>query len=215
MYVPASFRETEPGALFGLIRSCPLGTLVTAGPNGLEASPVPFLAYPDEGQQGVLRAHLARANPHWRQLDGVTDCLIIFNGADAYVTPSWYPSKAQTHKAVPTWNYASVHVRGKPTVMDDADWLLRQITHLTSTHEERRSAPWAVSDAPADYLAAQMKAIVGIEIAITQIEGKWKMSQNKDAADRGGIVAGMGNSADPHYNSSVAAEVADRGAEIG
>jgi transcriptional regulator len=212
MYVPASFRETEPGALFGLIRACPLGTLVTAGPNGLEASPVPFLVYPDEGQHGVLRAHLARANSHWRQFDAATECLIIFNGADAYVTPSWYPSKAQTHKAVPTWNYASVHVRGKPVVMDDADWLLRQITHLTATHEERRSAPWAVSDAPADYLAAQMKAIIGIEIAITQIEGKWKMSQNKDAADRAGVVAGMGDASDPHCNPAVAAEVVARGA---
>ncbi len=212
MYLPASFRETEPGALFALIRACPLGTLVTSGPNGLEASPVPFLVYPDEGGHGVLRAHLARANPHWRQLDAATECLIIFNGADAYVTPSWYPSKAQTHKAVPTWNYASVHVRGKPVVMDDADWLLRQISQLTNTHEARRSTPWAVSDAPADYLAAQMKAIIGIEIAITQIEGKWKMSQNKDAADRAGVVSGMGDAADPHCNPAVAAEVAARSA---
>jgi transcriptional regulator len=140
-----------------------------------------------------------------------TECLVIFTGPDAYVTPSWYPSKARTHEVVPTWNYASVHVRGKPVVMDDADWLARQIGQLTREHESRRAAPWAVGDAPADYIATQMKAIVGIEIAIAEIEGKWKMSQNKDAADHAGVLAGMSDAADPHCNPAVAAEVAARG----
>lgn len=210
MYVPASFREDDLARLHELIRAHPLGLLVTQGDSGPEASPVPFLLDPEEGKYGVLRAHLARANPHWKALAGLTECLVVFQGAEGYVTPSWYPSKATTHQAVPTWNYAMVQVRGCPAVIEDAVWLRRQLDALTHLHEKSRPQPWSVGDAPADYLAAQMKAIVGIEIPIGRIEGKWKMSQNKDAADRAGVVAGMRSDADPHRNIPVAELIARR-----
>jgi len=209
MYIPASFKESQPDRLHDLIRKHPLGLLVTHGDNGLEASPVPFLIYPDEGRQGVLRAHLAKANPHWKSMTGQTECLVIFQGPEGYVTPSWYPSKANNHKVVPTWNYATVQIRGIPRVTEDIAWLRRQLDDLTASHENLRSEPWSVSDAPMDYIAAQMKAIVGIEIPISNIEGKWKMSQNRDAADRHGVIHGMRSDADPHQNLSVA-ELIDR-----
>lgn len=211
MYIPASFREDNLGDLHGLIRAHPLGLLVTPGDegNGLEASPIPFLLYPDEGQFGVLRAHMAKANPHWKVLSGLAECLVVFQGAAGYVTPSWYPSKAETYKAVPTWNYAMVQVRGRPSVTEDGAWLRRQLDDLTSFHERPRPEPWSVGDAPAEYIANQMKAIIGIEIPIGRIDGKWKMSQNKDDADRAGVVAGLRSGSDPHRNASVA-DLVDR-----
>lgn len=210
MYIPASFREDDLARLHELIRAHPLGLLVTHGDSGLEASPVPFLLDPEEGKYGVLRAHMASANPYWKALAGLAECLVVFQGVDGYVTPSWYPSKAATHKVVPTWNYAMVQVRGRPAVIKDAVWLRKQLGDLTHLHEKSRPQPWSVGDAPADYLAAQMKAIVGIEIPIGRIEGKWKMSQNKDAADRAGVVEGMRSDTDPHRNPPVADLVARR-----
>jgi len=204
MYIPSTFREIDIGAMHELMRSHPLALLVTTGATGLQASPVPFLIYADEGEHGTLRAHLARANPHWKELNGEAECLVVFQGPEGYITPSWYPSKATSHKAVPTWNYATVHAWGKPVLMDDAAWLARQVNDLTSLHEMSRVQPWKVSDAPADYIAAQMKAIVGIEIQIGRIEGKWKMSQNKDGGDRRGVIDGMRSISDSHYNPVVA-----------
>lgn len=202
MYIPASFREDDADALRALIGAHPLGTLVTHGDGGLQASPLPFLL-----EANILRAHMARANPHWKMLAANAECLVIFQGPDAYVTPDWYPSKAATHQVVPTWNYASVHVRGTIRVVDEPGWLAQQIADLTAIHEARRTRPWAPADAPADFIAAQMKAVVGLEIAITAIEGKWKMSQNRSAADREGVVRGMGDPADSHHNPKVAALV--------
>jgi transcriptional regulator len=207
MYIPASFKENQPDRLHDLIRKHPLGLLVTRGDTGLEASPIPFLLYADEGERGVLRAHLAKANPHWKSLTGQVECLVVFQGPDGYVTPSWYPSKAATHKVVPTWNYATVQVRGIPKVTEDVAWLRRQLDDLTAFHEKPRPEPWSVSDAPADYIISQMKAIVGIEIPIGHIEGKWKVSQNKDDADRQGVINGMRSDADPHQNLPVASLV--------
>jgi transcriptional regulator len=204
MYIPASFKEDRPDRLHDLIAKYPLGLLVTHGDSGLEASPIPFLLYADEGAQGVLRAHLAKANPHWKSLSGQSECLVVFQGPDGYVTPSWYPSKAENHKVVPTWNYATVQVRGIPKVIEDAAWLRRQLDDLTASHENPRAEPWSVSDAPTDYIVSQMKAIVGIEIPISNIEGKWKMSQNRDAADQHGVIHGMRSDADPHKNLPVA-----------
>ncbi len=204
MYIPASFNECRIEKLHELIVICPLGLLVTHGSNGLEASPIPFLLYTGEGEHGVLRAHLARANPHWKLLTGQVECLIVFQGPQGYVTPSWYPSKSDTHKVVPTWNYATVQVRGKPQVTEDAAWLRRQLGDLTAFHEGLRPQPWSVSDAPAEYITNQMKAIIGIEIPISHIEGKWKMSQNKDKTDREGVINGMLSDADPHRNIQVA-----------
>jgi transcriptional regulator len=204
MYVPASFRENRLEFMHGLIEAHPLGTLVTCGQSGLQASPVPFLLDAASGENGVLRAHMARANPHWKDLPTTAECLVIFQGEDGYVTPAWYPGKADTHKVVPTWNYAAVHVRGRPVVMDDADWLERQLIELTRKQEGQRPVPWALTEAPAEFIAAQKKAIIGIEIAIMQIEGKWKMSQNKDVADRRGVIKGMRDEDDPHRNPAVA-----------
>ena len=209
MYIPASFREDNLTRLHDLIQAHPLGLLVTHGESGIEASPIPFLLYQDEGEYGVLRAHMARANSHWQAVDGLAQCLVVFQGAEGYVTPSWYPSKAATHKVVPTWNYAMVQVRGTPAVIEDAAWLCRQLDDLTTLHEQSRLQPWSVRDAPPDYIANQMKAIIGIEIPISQIEGKWKMSQNKDDADREGVITGMRSDTDPHQNIHVA-DLVDR-----
>ena len=190
MYQPPHFREEARAALAGLVRDHPLGLLVTAGPAGLVANPVPFLLYP-EGEHGVLRAHLARANPHWQELEAVAECLVVFQGPDAYVTPAWYATKRETGRVVPTWNYATVQVRGRPRAVSDAAWLRRQVDDLTAAREGGRPEPWAVSDAPAPFVAAQLRAIVGVEIAITAIAGKWKMSQNRAAEDRAGVARGL------------------------
>lgn len=190
MYLPAHFREERREVQFDLIRAHPLGLLISAGPGGLMANPVPFTAYPDEAA-GVLRAHVARANPQWSELAGPADCLVVFQGPHSYISPSWYPTKTETHRVVPTWNYATVHVWARATLHPEAAWLRRQIDDLTAAHEGRRAAPWQFADAPADFVDAQLKAIVGIELAITRIEAKWKMSQNRSEADRQGVVTGL------------------------
>lgn len=204
MYIPSSFRESRIERLHDLIVKHPLGLLVTHGDNGLEASPIPFLLYADEGKHGILRAHVAKANTHWKSLAGHAECLVVFQGLDGYVTPSWYPSKTETHKVVPTWNYATVQVWGHAAVIEDPAWLRRQLDDLTARQEMLRPQPWSVGDAPTDYITTQMKAIIGIEIPISRIDGKWKMSQNKDDADREGVIAGMRSDTDPHRNIRVA-----------
>ena len=210
MYIPPAFREATPETLHALMRAHPLALLVTHGLGGLMASPVPFLIYPDEGAHGVLRAHVARANPHWRELAGLDECLVVFQGDEAYVTPAWYPTKAATGKVVPTWNYATVHAWGRPAVVEDAGWLRRQVDDLTHLNEHIRPRPWAAADAPDDFIAGQLKAIVGIEIPVARIEGKWKMSQNRVAEDRAGVAAGLANAADPHHDAALAEAVKRR-----
>lgn len=209
MYTPASFKENRIEVMHSLIHQHPLGLLISSGSTGLQASPVPFMLYPD-GENGTLRAHLARANPHWQALAGLAECLVVFQGEQGYVTPSWYPAKQTTHKVVPTWNYATVQVRGQPLIVEDAAWLQRQLDELTRSQEHTRPQPWAVAGAPEDFIAAQMKAIVGIEIRITSIEGKWKMSQNKDAADRAGVIAGLRAADDPHRHPTLADQIEGR-----
>jgi transcriptional regulator len=191
MYQPAHFREDRLEVQHALIRRHPLGLLVTAGPGGLTANAIPFLIYPDESHLGTLRAHLARGNPQWRELSQVEDCLVVFQGPQSYVTPSWYATKQETGKVVPTWNYVTVHAWGPPRVTDDAAWLRRQLDDLTATQENRRTPPWAVADAPEPFVASQMKGIVGVEIPIVRIEGKWKVSQNRPEADRAGVESGL------------------------
>lgn len=203
MYQPAHHREDRLEVQHALLRSHPLGLLVTAGPGGLMANPIPFLVDPDRSPLGTLRAHCARANPQWRELDKIDECLVVFQGPQAYVSPSWYATKALTGKVVPTWNYVTVQVRGRPRLVDDADWLRRQIGDLTLSQEAGRPAPWAVEDAPADYLGTMIRGIVGIEIPIARIEGKWKVSQNRLAEDRAGVVAGL------HAAEAVATPMAD------
>jgi transcriptional regulator len=192
MYLPSHFEETRPEVLHELVRTHPLGLLVTLGPAGLQANPVPFML--DAGIDGgapVLRAHVARANPVWREARTDVESLVVFQGPQAYISPSMYPSKAATGKVVPTWNYVMVQARGTLRVLDDAPWLHALVTRLTNRHEAARAVPWAVSDAPADYVDTMLRAIVGIEITLSALTGKWKVTQNRSAADRDGVVYGL------------------------
>jgi transcriptional regulator len=165
--------------------------LVTYGAAGLSANPIPFILDDSQGEFGCLQAHLARANPQWRDFDPKVEALVIFQGAQSYITPSWYPTKQATGKVVPTWNYVTVQVHGMMRVIEDTDWLRRQIDALTALKEQSRPLPWAVEDAPIPFIQAQLKGIVGIEIPISRIEGKWKISQNRPEADRAGVIEGL------------------------
>lgn len=189
MYVPPLFKEDRIAVLHDAIRASGLATLVTMTPDGLIASHVPLLLDPDPAPYGTLIGHLARPNPQARGAIG--EALAIFQGLDAYITPSWYATKRETGKVVPTWNYVAIHAAGPITFFDDPDHLLDVVTRLTEKQESRRAAPWAVSDAPADFLQGMLKGIVGFAIPLTRLEGKWKMSQNRPAEDRAGVIAGL------------------------
>ena len=191
MYRPPAFREDRIGVLQALIDAHRLGTLVTQGPDGLIANLVPFTLDRTRGDHGVLKAHLARANEQRTALQTCIEALVIFQGSESYITPSWYPSKAEHGKVVPTWNYVVVQARGCPQIVDDPAWLREQIGELTTAQEASREHPWAVDDAPPDYLDSQLKGIFGIEIPITRLEGKWKASQNRPDADRMGVADGL------------------------
>ena len=190
MYEPPHFIEVDPETLHALIRAHPLGLLISSDANDLQANAVPFSLKPDMGTKGTLQAHVARANPQWQHLKDGARALVVFQGPDAYVTPSWYATKKEHGKVVPTWNYAMVQVRGHVTIHEEPEWLLPQITALTNANEIGRAEPWAVTDAPERYIAAQMRGIVGIEIAIDDIRGKWKVSQNRSEADKRGAAEG-------------------------
>jgi len=186
VYVPEHFREERLEVLQALIERHPLATLVAVTDEGLSGNHIPMLAElrPDGG---ILRGHIARANALWRKLPPDADVLAIFAGADSYVSPNWYPSKREHGKAVPTWNYATVHVNGTIRFIDDALWLQELVTRLTDEHERDRSDRWHVSDAPADYIAGMMRAIVGFEITVSRLVGKFKGSQNRSPEDRSGV----------------------------
>jgi len=190
LYEPPLHKNENLPELHALIRERVFGLLISNGAEGLIANSVPFVLDTSASRLGVLKVHIARANPQWRDLQERPDTLIVFQGYDHYITPSWYATKRETGKVVPTWNYTMVQAKGRAKVMDDA-WLARQIEELTRTLEGRRDRPWAVGDAPADFIAMQRRAIVGIEIEILDIRGKWKVSQNRPAADRAGVVAGL------------------------
>jgi transcriptional regulator len=193
MYLPAHFEETRPELHHELISAHPLGLLVTQDLSGeMVANSVPFLLDPDpEGGPGILRTHVARANPLWQESRIDVDSLIVFQGPQTYISPSMYPSKAATGKVVPTWNYIMVQGRGKLHVVDDAPWLRAFVTRLSERHEAERPVPWAVSDAPESFIEANLRAIVGIEIKLSSLRGKWKVSQNRTRTDRDGVVAGL------------------------
>ena len=188
MYEPEHFKVGDLAALHGVIAAHPLGLLVTSGPGGLIANAAPFVLDAARGAKGTLRVHLARANPQWREIAGGADCLVVFQGADRYISPGLYASKAETGKVVPTWNYVMVQARGRASVHEDAGWLRPQVDALTGAHEAARAKPWTVADAPPAYVAGQMRAIVGIEIAIDDLRGKFKVSQNRVAADRQSVL---------------------------
>lgn len=204
MYRPEAFRVDDSEPLHALIRAHPLGTLITSGSGGLQASPVPFLL-DAEGRKGTLRAHMARANPQLDALRDGAECLVLFNGPQGYVSPSWYPSKRQHHKVVPTWNYAVVQVRGRAQVIDDAAWLREHVGALAAAHEGRRDPAWSPDDAPAEFLARMFAAVAGVEIGIETLDGKFKLSQNRDRADRDAVLEALGSSDDPHRNPDLSA----------
>jgi len=193
MYQPPHFVETDHSTLHALIRAHPLGLLISATTEGPVADPVPFLLDTDVGPNGRLRAHVARANPHWKTIRDNPEMpvLVVFQGTDSYITPSWYETKRETGKVVPTWNYSMVQVRGKARAIEDTAWLGQQIRELTGKHEAGRAEPWTVEDAPERYIEAQLRGIVGIEIDISEIHGKWKVSQNRPEADRVGVAEGL------------------------
>lgn len=204
MYLPSQFEETRAERLHALVRAHPLGLLITHADAGLCADPLPFVLDPDPaGGPGVLRAHVARANPLWQGADG-TDVLVVFQGPDAYVSPGWYRSKAEHGKVVPTWNYVVVQARGRLQAIDDAVWLHRFVTRLTERHEAAMPRPWAVGDAPAAFVDQLLGAIVGIEIRLTALTGKWKVSQNRSTADRLGVANGLAALCESGRNSLAA-----------
>lgn len=188
MYLPTHFAVAEPEALHQLIQTYPLGALITHGEGRLDADHLPFEFDAGEGEHGVLRAHVARNNPLWQAVTDGQEVLVIFRAADGYVSPNWYPSKQEHHKQVPTWNYAVVHAHGRIRVRDDARFVRRLLANLTRTHEAAEPAPWKMADAPRDYLEAMVAAVVGIEIEITGLVGKFKLGQNKEATDRLGAA---------------------------
>jgi len=191
MYLPRHFEESRVEVMHALIREHPLGMLVTLGPDGLNANHIPIEVDPEPAPFGTLRGHVARANPVWRDHVADVEALVVFQGPAGYVTPSWYPTKRQTGKVVPTYNYAVVHAYGPLRIVEDAAWLRNLVGQLTDRFEAARAEPWQVTDAPASYINAQLRAIVGIEIPLTRLLGKWKMSQNKSAEDRAGVAEAL------------------------
>ena len=191
MYAPPHFRESRVEILHEAIRQAPFANLVTMGVEGLDGTPLPLMLDPSDGPQGSLIGHIARANPQWRTTDVAQEALAIFSGPDSYITPSYYETKRLTGKVVPTWNYVTIHARGRISFSQDPEVLLDLVRRLTERHEGERTDPWAVSDAPADFIQSQLRAIVGVRLEITALTGKWKMSQNRSPADRAGVVAGL------------------------
>jgi transcriptional regulator len=196
MYIPAFYEESDVAVLHQLIRAHPLGGWVTHGGDGLIANHIPFLLDTSRGEFGTLIGHVARPNTVWKQLSRDVPSIVMFQGAAHYISPSWYPSKAETGKAVPTWNYAVVHAHGIPAVFQDRDRLFAHVTALTATHESSLEKPWQVSDAPAEFIEAMLKGIVGVEIQIATLTGKWKVSQNRPDVDRHGVVEALRHSGD-------------------
>jgi transcriptional regulator len=191
VYIPKFNEETRLDIHHGLIRSQPFATLVTIGRSGLIATHLPIVLSPSEGTPGILRGHISRANPQWREFDQSIEALAIFAGPQHYITPNWYPEKAEDGKVVPTWNYAVVHAYGTIRIIEDPSWLLIHLKSLTTQHEAASPRPWAVTDAPEDYIASQIRGIVGLEIPVSRLEGKWKVSQNKSDLTRQSVEQGL------------------------
>ena len=191
MYVPSHFVESRPEVLHVLMDQHPLATLIAVTAGGLEANHVPVIFEPHGGGVGTLKGHIARANTLWRDLKAGAEVLTVFQGASRYISPNWYPSKLESGQVVPTWNYAVVHARGRITWMHDAQWLRGFLESLTDRHERGSVNPWRMDDAPANYIDKMLGAIVGFEIALDKLTGKWKLSQNRSAQDRAGVVAAL------------------------
>ena len=191
MYVPSHFEETRPEVLHGLIREHSLAALVTLGPEGLNANHIPLELDPGPAPFGTLRGHVARGNPVWRDFSRDVEALAVFQGPQAYISPAWYQTKRETGKVVPTYNYIVVHAYGPLRIIEDRTWLRGLVERLTNRYEAGRAEPWKVTDAPADFVEQMLGAIVGIEIPLTRLVGKWKVSQNRPSPDRDGVVTGL------------------------
>ena len=218
MYTPKLFEENDLQKIADLVRDFPLGLVISSKIDASKetkptdvlvndpipiASPLPFF-FINDGDRPVLRSHMAIANPHWEQLALVEECLVVFQGENNYVTPSWYPSKEEHHRVVPTWNYEIVQMRGKPVLHESPEWLYKQVSHATNMLEKDRIQPWQVTDAPKPFVDAQLQGIIGLEVIVTDIQGKWKMSQNKNANDFEGVKRGLSDPSDPHQNVKLA-----------
>ena len=191
MYIPRPNEEKRVPVMHALMVAHPLATLVTLGSAGLFASHIPLILEADGSEFGLLRGHIARANSQWRDVNPAVDALAIFAGHQHYISPTWYPGVKEHGREVPTWNYAVVHAYGPLRIIEDEAWLLRFVEKLTDIHEAGSPAPWKVSDAPGDYIKSQLKAIVGVELPIRRLEGKWKVSQNRTVRDRQGVIEGL------------------------
>ncbi|AMR65074.1 FMN-binding negative transcriptional regulator [Aquipseudomonas alcaligenes] len=197
MYLPSAFRQDDLAELHAQMQASPFALLTSAGATGVQASHLPLLLEPGEGEFGTLYGHFARANPHWRDLQGGAEALAVFSGPDAYISPGWYPAKAEHGKVVPTWNYIAVHARGPVELIEEPERLLQIVSRLSDQHESGRERPWAVSDAPRDYIDSMLRAIVGFALPIRRLEGKWKLGQNRSAADQQGVRDGLAASPSP------------------
>ncbi|MDC0598668.1 FMN-binding negative transcriptional regulator [Gammaproteobacteria bacterium] len=191
MYIPKVNEEKNISILHALVTSHPLGTWVTHTHEGLIVNHIPFMINSTLGENGTLVGHVAKANPIWKQFSSTENSVIIFQGVETYITPSWYPSKNEHGKALPTWNYAVVHAYGLPRIIEDKEWLLNHLNELTDEHESEQALPWKVADAPEDYIKHMLKGVVGIEIPIAKLEGKWKVNQNKQESDKLGVIEGL------------------------
>lgn len=212
MFRPPAFLEDRIDVLHDLIRQHPFGTLVTHGASGLNATQIPFFIVPgtcssDRDGFGTLMGHLSKGNPHWKEIVTSSECLVIFQGPHGYVSPSWYPSKGTTHEVVPTWNYATVHAWGRPIITQDAQITHQLVSSLTDHMESSRPNRWHVSDAPEAFIQKQLHGVVGLKIEVTRMEGKWKMSQNRNPADRAGVLSGLADANDPHTNPVLVQEM--------
>ncbi|MDC7827576.1 FMN-binding negative transcriptional regulator [Pseudomonas sp. BLCC-B13] len=197
MYLPSAFRQDDLAELHAQLQASPFALLTSAGATGVQASHLPLLLEPGEGEFGTLYGHFARANPHWRDLQGGAEALAVFSGPDAYISPGWYPAKAEHGKVVPTWNYIAVHARGPVELIEEPERLLQIVSRLSDQHERGRERPWAVSDAPREYIDSMLRAIVGFALPIRRLEGKWKLGQNRSAADQAGVRDGLAASTSP------------------
>lgn len=209
MYTPKYFEQPSIAAMHALMRTHPLATLITLGSEGLCVNHLPFHLADAPAPYGVLAGHVPRANPVWREAASDVEAVIVFQGPNAYITPSWYSSKQEGGKVVPTWNYTVVHARGHIRVIEDAQWLRSHLEQMTDQQEAPFAHPWAVSDAPRDFTETLLGALVGIEIVVTKLVGKWKVSQNRPAPDRLGVIAGLRDS--NAFGASQMADLVDRG----
>ncbi|MFA6162167.1 MAG: FMN-binding negative transcriptional regulator [Methylobacter sp.] len=191
MYIPPHFEQPDIEVMHDLIRNRPLATLVTLGSDGINANHIPLHLVPELEPFGVLRGHVARSNPIWSDLESDVDTLTIFHAPDAYISPSWYATKQETGKVVPTWNYTVVHAYGSLRIIDDASWIRSQMEALTTHHEAAFPEPWSVSDAPEDFTEKLIEAVIGIEMVITRLSGKWKISQNQPPQNQHSVIQGL------------------------